>query len=245
MTKSSWIAALLLACAGTASAAVNCASFPNATINQFVNDEVIAIGVSCTIGPMANINGNVIQSGAGSVVVRGIVNGGVSEDGPGDVIIAAGGRVAGDVSEADLGNVSSRGGATIDGAIEESGDGSVTVTVDMPGLVKGNINENDNGGVVINAVTGSFEGSVIENGAGNVSVNITFGMSCKGDIEENLGGGVTALVNGFFEGNITELGIGAVATSGAGVFKGNTEHALPGTCSNTIVRFEGAVCNLL
>ena len=33
---------------GTASAAVNCGSFPNNTINNFVNDDVLAVGISCT-----------------------------------------------------------------------------------------------------------------------------------------------------------------------------------------------------
>jgi hypothetical protein len=45
-----------------------------------------------------------------------------------------------------------------------------------------------------------------------------------------------------FEGNIVELGSGDLATDGAGWFKGNTEHELPGTCTNTIARFEGSAC---
>jgi hypothetical protein len=234
-----------LGAAASASAAVNCASFPNATINQFVNDDVVAVGVTCTIGPQASINGGVTQTGDGGLIIRGIVNGAVSEAGPGDVVIARGARVAGDVSEADGGNVSLRGGATIDGAIEESGDGSVNVTVDVPGLVKGNINENGAGGVTVNAAFGSFEGSVTETGPGNVVVQVGFGQSFKGDVEEHDGGSVTADVNGFFEGNIVELGLGNVATSGPGVFKGNSEHQLPGACTNSIVNFQGAACNLL
>jgi hypothetical protein len=234
-----------LGAVASASAAVNCAAFPNATINQFVNDDVIAVGVTCTIGPQASINGNVTQTGDGGLVIRGLVNGGVSESGPGDVVITRGARVAGDVAEADGGNVSLRGGATIDGAIEESGDGSVNVTVDLPGLVKGNINENGAGGVTVNAIAGSFEGSVTETGPGNVVIQVGFGHSFKGDVEEHDGGSVSAEVSGFFEGNLVELGLGNVATTGAGVFKGNSEHQLPGTCTNTIVNFQGSACNLL
>lgn len=237
--------ALSLGLGSTASAAVNCASFPNSTINQFVNDEVIAIGISCTIGPMGSVNGNVIQQGEGSLTIRGTVNGGVSESGPGDVIVARGARIGGDVSEADGGNVGIRGGSSVDGAIEESGDGSVNVTVDVPGLFKGNVYENGNGGVTIHALTGSFEGSVAETGPGNVNVIINPGLAMKGDIEEHDGGSVTAQVEGFFEGNIVELVGGNVTTVGAGVFKGNTQHQLPGTCANAVLRFEGAVCQLV
>ena len=32
---------------------------------------------------------------------------------------------------------------------------------------------------------------------------------------------------------------------GPASFKGNSEHALPGTCVNSIADFQGAVCNLL
>jgi hypothetical protein len=64
-------------------------------------------------------------------------------------------------------------------------------------------------------------------------------------VEEQDGGSVTALVDGFFEGNIAELLGGNVSTSGTGVFKGNSEQQPTGTCTNTIVRFEGSACNLI
>lgn len=169
--------ALALGLLGGASAAVNCASFPNNTVNVFVNDDVVAAGVSCTIGPYGSVNGSVLQSGEGGLVIRGAVNGAVTEDGPGDVILGRGARVGGDVSEADGGNLALRGGASVDGALEESGDGSVNVTVDVPGLVKGNIYENGNGGVTVFAQVGSFEGSVTETGLGNVSITVNFGHS--------------------------------------------------------------------
>ena len=93
--------------------------------------------------------------------------------------------------------------------------------------------------------TAASAATACEAGAGSVSVIVNFGMSFKGEVEEADGGGVTALVNGFFEGNIVERLGGNVSTSGPGVFKGNSEHQLPGTCTNTIVRFEGAACNLI
>ena len=46
-------------------------------------------------------------------------------------------------------------------------------------------------------------------------------------------------------GYIVERLGGSVATGGAGVFKGNSEHQLPGSCSNAIVRFEGSACVLI
>jgi hypothetical protein len=227
-----------------ASAAVNCNTFPNNTVTNFVNNDVVAIGYTCTIASTGSVNGNLIQEGNGSLVIRGFVNGGVSESGAGDVTIA-GGRVGGDIVEADLGNVIVRGGSVMEGKIEESGDGSVSVTVDLPGLVKGEIYEMGNGGVTVNALTGSFEGSVFEAGPGSVVASVNFGMSFKGGIEEYDGGNVTATVNGLFEGNIVEYLGGNLITQGAGGFKGNSEHELPGTCTNTIVNFEGAACNLL
>jgi hypothetical protein len=94
MIKAILGAALVVGLVAPAAAAVNCNTFPNNTVNQFVNDEVIAIGYTCTIGPQASINGNVTQTGAGSLIIRGQVNGGVAEDGLGDVIVAFGARVA-------------------------------------------------------------------------------------------------------------------------------------------------------
>lgn len=236
-------ATLALGLWGTASAAVDCGSFPNNTINLFVNDDVVAVNTSCTIGASGSVNGNVIQSGEGGLVIRGIVNGGVTESGPGDILVARG-TVGGDVSESDGGNVSIRGGSNLQGVIEESGDGSVNITVDVPGLVKGDVYENGNGGVTVISSSGSYEGNVVETGAGSVSVNVSFGLSFKGDIEENDGGSVTAVVNGMFEGGIVEVGAGNVVTSGPGTFKGNSEHQLPGLCSNTIIDFQGSACIL-
>jgi hypothetical protein len=244
MKKSLAITWLALSMAGTASAAVNCNSFPNNTVSGFVNDDVVAIGYTCTIAASGSVNGNLIQSGDGSLVIRGTVNGAVDESGLGDVTVA-GGNVGGDISEADGGNVTLRGGSTVNGGVQEDGDGSVSVIVDLPGLIKADIIENGNGGVTVRAVTGSYEGSVIEYGAGSVTATISAGQSFKGGIEEYDGGGVTATVDGFFEGNITEHLAGNVVTSGLGTFKGNSEHELAGTCSNTIVDFQGAVCNLL
>jgi hypothetical protein len=248
MIKSILGALLTLGFATTASAAVNCNTFPNNTVNAFVNDDVVAVGYTCTIGSMGSVNGGVTQTGDGGLVIRGRVNGGVSEDGPGDVLIARGAIVGGDVSEAGVGNMSVRGGASINGVIEESDDGSVNVTVDMPGLVKGDVYENGNGGVTINTLAGNFEGSVNETGPGNVNVTVSPGMSFKGEVNEHDGGNVTADVNGFFEGNIVEkLGgnVTTVSTLGTGVFKGNSEHQAPGTCTNAIVNFQGSACILI
>ena len=229
---------------GSAFAAVNCSTFPNNTVVGSVNDDVVAIGYSCTIAAGAFVNGNVLQTGPGNLVIRGTVNGAVEESGDGSITIARG-IIGGSVSEADLGSVTVRGGSSIGGSIEESGDGGVSITVDLPGVVNADVLESGNGSVTVNASVGSFEGSVIETGGGNVSVTVAAGHSFKGGIEEYDGGSVSALVNGFFEGNIMELAAGNVTTSGPGTFKGNSEHELAGTCTNTIVDFQGAACNLL
>jgi hypothetical protein len=153
--------------------------------------------------------------------------------------------VNGDVTELDGGNIVIRGGAQLGGTVTEQGAGSVTVTVDLPGLVKGEIYENGRGSVFVRTVTGDFEGGVYETDAGDVDATIAAGTVFKGNIEEELLGNVSVFVDGRFEGNIVERGEGNVSTSGSGTVAGNSEHERPGTCANTVARFEGAACNLL
>lgn len=86
---------------------------------------------------------------------------------------------------------------------------------------------------------------MFETGAGSVVVTVAAGLSFKGGIEEYDAGSVTATIDGLFEGNLVERLGGNVTTSGTGMFKGNSEHEAPGTCSNSIVSFDGAACTLL
>ena len=58
---------------GSAAAAVNCASLPNNTVNNFVNDDVVAIGITCTIGPSGSVNGSVTQTGDGGLAIRALL----------------------------------------------------------------------------------------------------------------------------------------------------------------------------
>jgi hypothetical protein len=54
-------------------------------------------------------------------------------------------------------------------------------------------------------------------------------------------------VTGSFEDSVTETGPGSVVASvnfGTS-FKGNSGHQLTGTCSNSIINFQGAACQLL
>jgi hypothetical protein len=236
--------ALVIGMIGPAAAATNCNSFPNNVVTGNVNDDVFADGYTCTIAASAFVNGNVLQVGEGNLVIRGIVNGAAEEAGNGSIIVAKG-EVGGNLSEADAGNITIRGGSTIKGNVEEAGIGSVNVTVDLPGVVNADIYESGPGSVTVRATVGSFEGSVIETEGGNVNVIVSPGYSFKGGVEEYDAGSMLATVDGFFEGNIAELGRGNVETRGAGTFKGNSEHELPGTCVNSIVDFEGAACNLL
>ncbi|MBI3155234.1 MAG: hypothetical protein HYZ20_07475 [Burkholderiales bacterium] len=238
-------ACLLALCAATpALAAVDCAGFPNQTISGFVNDDVVADGVSCTIAASGEVNGNLTQTGPGNLTVRGVVNGAVSESGDGSITIARG-RIGGNVSEADAGNLVVRGGSSVNGGLEEAGLGSVNVVVDLPGVINAEIFESGDGGVVVDALSGSFEGSVIETGGGGVRVTVAAGQSFKGGVEEFDAGAVNVVVDGLFEGNVTELAGGNVDTRGRGSFKGNSEHELPGTCTNSVADFQGAACSLL
>ena len=56
---------------------------------------------------------------------------------------------------------------------------------------------------------------------------------------------LAAFVYNPFEGNLVERGAGNLGTAGSGTVAGNSEHELPGTCSNTVRDFQGAICNLL
>jgi hypothetical protein len=236
--------ALVIGMIGSAAAATNCSSFPDNVVTGNVNDDVFASGYTCTIAASAFVNGNVLQVGDGDLVIRGIVNGAAEETGNGSIIVAKG-EVGGNLTEADAGNITIRGGSTIKGSVEEAGIGSVFVTVDLPGVVNADILESGPGNVTVTATVGSFEGSVIETEGGSVTVTVNAGYSFKGSVEEYDAGSVLATLNGFFEGNIAELDLGNLETRGAGTFKGNSEHALPGTCVNSIADFQGAVCNLL
>jgi hypothetical protein len=244
MKRTSIGLALAFGMIGSASAAVNCNSFPNSTISGSVNDDVVAVGYNCTIAATGFVNGNLIQSGPGSLLIRGVVNGGVEESGSGSISIV-GGRVGGGVTEADGGNVVLRRGASVNGGVEESGPGDVRVTVDLPGVVNADIIESGTGSVFIDANTGSYEGSVFEFDDGSVAITVDARMSFKGNVEEYGVGDITADIAGVFEGNVAEYGTGDVATDGSGTFKGNSEYQLPGDCTNMIGDFQGAACNLL
>lgn len=54
---------------GAAHAAVNCNSFPNNTVNSFVNDDVVAEGYTCTIASTGT--GNVTVSVSAGVSFKG------------------------------------------------------------------------------------------------------------------------------------------------------------------------------
>lgn len=192
--------ALIFGMVGTATAAVNCNTFPNSTISGSVNDDVVAVGYTCTIASTGSVNGSLLQTGDNSLVIRGVVNGEVSESGNGNITIVNG-TVGGSVSEADGGNITVRGASTVNGGLEEAGAGNVTVTVDVPGVVNADIFESGGGSVFVTASSGSYEGSIIENDAGNVNVTVGLGVSFKGGVEEFGPGGVTANVAGLFEGN--------------------------------------------
>ena len=231
----------LVAFASPVAAQVNCCRLPNQTITGFINDDVVAANCGCTVARTANVNGNIEQTGDGSLVIRGIVNGGVSEAGPGNLTIDRG-IVGGDCAEADGGSLVVRQGSFVNGLLQEAGTGGVTVTVGVDGPTKGDVIESGAGSVVVTVLGGAYEGGLFEEGAGSATVSVAAGSAFKGDIEEQDDGSVTATVEGILEGNVRELFAGNLVTEGSGWFKGNTEHEIPGLCSNSIARFEGSAC---
>jgi hypothetical protein len=242
--KKSILALALCAVAAAPAFAIDCNSFPNNTITGYVNDDVTAYDVTCTIARTGFVNGNLYQYGIGDLVIRGKVNGGVEERGAGGITLLPGSEVNGEISEFNGGNVVVRGGSTLGGNVHEYGAGSITVLVDRPGKINADLHEHGTGSVFVKTVTGSFGGSVFEKDAGDVDVTVASGTVFNGNIEEGVDGSLLVYVDGRFEGNMSERGRGNLRTEGNGAINGNSEHELPGQCSNTVRNFEGAVCNL-
>jgi hypothetical protein len=234
------LAAVVFA-AGTAHAQVNCCALPNTTVTGNVNDEVFAVGCGCTIDRSAFVNGNVSQTGDGSLTVRGAVNGGVSEAGLGNLVIDRG-IVGGDCAESESGHLIVRPDSSVNGKLYEAGSGRVDVIVGAGGPAKGDIEESGPGPVYVTTLTGAYEGSIVEQDGGDVDVTVTPGTAFKGGVIESGIGSALSSIEGVFEGNIVELGSGNLVTDGNGQFKGNTEHEAPGFCLNTIEWFEGSAC---
>ena len=113
--------ALILGMVGTASAAVNCNTFPNSTVTGNVNDDVEASGYTCTIASSGFINGALLQTGEGSLVIRGVINGEVSEAGNGDVTINGGQGRRQRQSKPTAAIWCFRDGGSANGGLEESG----------------------------------------------------------------------------------------------------------------------------
>lgn len=241
------VATCMILAVGAASPAfaVDCSSFPNNTITTFINEDVFAYDVTCTVGRTGYVNGNLYQSGLGNLIVRGRVNGGIEEAGAGGISLLAGSRVNGEVTELDAGNVLVRGGSTLGGDVKEYGAGSIIVNVDLPGVINGNLYEHGKGNVAIRTIAGDFNGNVYEQAAGDIVLTIASGTVFNGASEERDLGSLEVYVDGRYEGNLTELDAGDLSTAGSGVVNGNSEHELPGRCTNTVRKFEGAACNLL
>ena len=93
------------------------------------------------------VEGNVVENGAGRVVVYGLVKGNVTERNDDDdleyfsVNISDGGRVEGSVTQHGSGSVRVRNLGVVEGNVVENDAGIVRV----PGLVKGNVTEWNDG----------------------------------------------------------------------------------------------------
>lgn len=167
--------------AGTASAdTVDCIARYGGYINVAVNANVVANGATCTIGPNGSVDGNITQTGPGSVIVEGTVNGDIEEDGHGSVVVHN--SFNGNIKEKDSGGVRVvlGNGELYDGNIEEEGPGDVSVVVNGTGRFNGNINEKDRGNLTTSG-TGHFNGNTKEEGPGSCSNSIANfnGKACE------------------------------------------------------------------
>ncbi|PKN80240.1 MAG: hypothetical protein CVU47_09430 [Chloroflexi bacterium HGW-Chloroflexi-9] len=118
------------------------------------------------------VTGN-IRITDGTLIVNGRVEGNVQQSGSGSVVVGAGGVVTGNVREQGDGDVLVAG--TVEGNLEETGAGSVLVS----GLVDGNVSERDSGNLEI---SGTVNGNATERGVGDVI--ITEGGFVDGNVSE-------------------------------------------------------------
>lgn len=158
---------------------------------------------------------------------RGIVTGTVNAEliVDSECIIAPGAFIKGDIKQTDSGaawNITVMPGARINGNIEELGQGSVRMAIAPGQFFDGNIKEAGRGSVVVHVLAGLYDGNVEESGAGHVLIHVRAG--------------------GLFNGNSHEKDAGNMSTSGTGMYNGSTKEEGPGTCTNTILDFNGSPC---
>ena len=159
------VVAVVMMLAGPASAdEVLCSNY-GGVIDIPLDADVVA-DVDCTVGPSGFVHGNIYARGS-KVRIQGGVNGNISQQGRGGVILEEGAGINGNIEENGPGGVWVRVGAgkVFNGDIREEGPGDVRMTVMDGGLFNGNIEEKGRGSLITRG-NGKLNGSTKEEGPG-------------------------------------------------------------------------------
>ena len=183
-------------------------------------------GEAVEVGASGVVNGDIVESGGGSVWIDGTVNGNIVESGEGQVRLF---------------NVPDFGGGPIFGVVNgdiwEFGDGGIVVESELNGAAV----EFGPGGVGVGALgsplAATLNGPIWEFGDGLVFV-ATPGV-VNGDVVEFGAGapdgpavGFSAIIDGTVNGNVRERAAGSVLIRATGVVDGNVRERGEGTVTN-------------
>jgi hypothetical protein len=160
---------------------VDCTVSPGATVNGDLKQEDSAATWNINVSGSANIKGNILNKGSGTVAVNvgqhDLFDGSIKDEGTGSVILAVDGGTP--------------PRPRYNGNIEESGSGNVTVNIGVPGgQYNGNILEKDAGNLTLNigagppGPSGDMNGNVREEGDGTCTVTAPPGQP-RGNKEED------------------------------------------------------------
>lgn len=129
---------------------------------EMTNDVKVTRGVSFIV--RGTVDGKISETGEGNVIVRGgVVNNDIIETGSGVVRVVGGGVVTGKIDESGPGNVLVNNGS-VDNDVLESGLGAVNIIADS--FVAGNVDESGKGSVAVDS-SSLVEGNVFEEDAGH------------------------------------------------------------------------------
>lgn len=187
--------------------------------DETIEDNIRIVDGTLTI--LGTVEGNIRQSGAGSVVVDGgLVTGNIDEDGDGDIVITAEGEVTGNITERGFGDILIEEDGLLTGNAAERGFGGIRL--ESGATVEGNLDESGPGDVVL--IDSLLEGNLIERGPGAITVT---DAEVRGNIDEWGPGGVEVIGESLITGNVTERGPDDVIVDDLAVIEGDIRSGGP------------------
>lgn len=190
--------------------------------------KILSISLSATLGltalsvaPVAATvyEGDQSFSGDTEILAGDVVNGNVTIT---DGTLTVYGRVKGNVvqrGQGDVRVVALHGGAVVEGDVDERDDGDVVVGF-TGAVVKGNVTERGDGYVAVGQ-DGIVKGNVAERGPGSVSVDGY--AAIEGDVAEQGSGDMLVLWHSLVGGDVCERGPGTVTVDATSEVIGSEE----------------------